>query len=104
MSYNFQVLVPKDDNLMGKMVEVDITSSGKHYLMSELVTETQVKRPENVPPPLKKGQVSGTTQVEPLKTEGAAPEFQGHPEWVQISVIIVIVAITLKILISVFSS
>ena len=55
----FQVLVPKDENLMGKMFEVDITSAGKHYLMAELVRDGQVRRPESVPAPLSKGQVSG---------------------------------------------
>ena len=42
---------------MGKMVEVEIESAGKHYMHSQLVSEA--RRPENVPPPLKQGQVSG---------------------------------------------
>ena len=54
-----QVLVPKDENLLGKMVEVDVVETGKHYLKGELVTQGEIKRPDNVPPPLKKGEVSG---------------------------------------------
>ena len=56
---NFQVLVLKDENLMGRLFEVDIVSSGKHYLVGKLVNEKEVHRPKDVPPPLTKGQVSG---------------------------------------------
>ena len=45
------------------MVEVDIVSTGKHYLMGELVQNKKAKRPESVPAPLKKGQISGLNQV-----------------------------------------
>ena len=31
-----QVLVPHEDRLMGRMVQVAITSAGKHYVMGEL--------------------------------------------------------------------
>ncbi|KAL8562319.1 Threonylcarbamoyladenosine tRNA methylthiotransferase [Nucella lapillus] len=55
-----QVLVPKDDDLMGKMVEVEIVETGKHFLKGRLLTSTaHAVRPETVPPPLLKGQVSG---------------------------------------------
>jgi hypothetical protein len=85
---------------MGKMLEVTIISSGKHYLMSQLVTKAQIKRPDNVPPPLKKGQISGTPMGEPLE---AVAEYQGHPAWVQLGVVAVIVAFILKLLLNVFS-
>ncbi|XP_076462834.1 threonylcarbamoyladenosine tRNA methylthiotransferase-like [Babylonia areolata] len=55
-----QVLVPKDEDLMGKMVEVEIVETGKHYMKGRLLApkwEAAV-RPD-VPPPLQKGQVSG---------------------------------------------
>lgn len=54
-----QVLVPKDANLLGRMVEVDIVSTGKHYLMADLFKAGAVQRPVSVPPPLQHGQVSG---------------------------------------------
>ena len=54
-----QVLVPKDDNLMGKMVDVEIVTSGKHYLIGRLLDDGTVRRPDTVPAPLSKGQVSG---------------------------------------------
>ena len=44
---------------MGKLVEVSIVSTGKHYLVGKLVNEKEVHRPKDVPPPLTKGQVSG---------------------------------------------
>ena len=56
----FQVLVPKDENLMGKLVQVKITETGKHFMKCDLLTN--ISRPD-VPLPLKKGQVSGVTMV-----------------------------------------
>jgi len=47
-----QVLVPKDESLLGKVVEVVITSAGKHYLKCNVLHDVQ---PSNVP----KGQISG---------------------------------------------
>ena len=32
-----QVLVPREDGLMGRMVRVQITATGKHYLKGEMV-------------------------------------------------------------------
>ena len=45
------------------MIEVDITSAGKHYMMGRVVKEAEVKRPDTVPPPLPKGTVSGIQEV-----------------------------------------
>ncbi|XP_056018128.1 threonylcarbamoyladenosine tRNA methylthiotransferase-like [Ostrea edulis] len=53
-----QVLVPKNENLMGKMVTVQIVETGKHFLKGRLLSDKDVVRPD-VPLPLKKGQVSG---------------------------------------------
>ncbi|XP_041358083.1 threonylcarbamoyladenosine tRNA methylthiotransferase-like [Gigantopelta aegis] len=53
-----QVLVPKDDNLMGKMFEVEIMETGKHFLKGRQLSKSSAVRPD-VPPPLKKGEVSG---------------------------------------------
>lgn len=58
-----QVLVPKDENLMGKLVTVEITETGKHFMKCRLVRDGEVKRPATVPPPLPKGKVSGFKQV-----------------------------------------
>ena len=45
---------------MGKLVQVRILSASKHSMKAELITdESFAKRPENVPPPLSQGQVSG---------------------------------------------
>jgi len=38
---SLQVLVPKNKELLGKMVEVCITSTGKHFLMGELVQSVE---------------------------------------------------------------
>lgn len=58
-----QVLVPKESELMGKCIDVRITEAGKHFMKAELATESRLRRPENVPPPMEQGQVSGVNQV-----------------------------------------
>lgn len=55
-----QVLVPKNPAFMGKMVEVDIYESGKHFLKGQPVSETRVYTP-SICKPLAKGEVSGLT-------------------------------------------
>lgn len=47
---------------MGKMVEVDIYESGKHFLKGQPVSETRVYTP-SISKPLAKGEVSGLTKV-----------------------------------------
>ncbi|XP_055475026.1 threonylcarbamoyladenosine tRNA methylthiotransferase isoform X2 [Psammomys obesus] len=56
-----QVLVPKNPAFMGKMVEVDIYESGKHFLKGRPVSDSRVYTP-SISKPLAKGEVSGLTQ------------------------------------------
>ena len=58
-----QVLVPKDEDLMGKMVEVEIVETGKHYMKGRLLSSKRDAVRPDVPPPLLKGQVSGLPEV-----------------------------------------
>ena len=93
-----------DDNLMGKMIEVDIISAGKHYLIGTLASGGRVRRPENIPPPLSKGRVSGSQLTLRGHYQGTPPdEYPAHPIWIQFSVMAIIIAILLKTVISVFS-
>ncbi|KAI8787156.1 threonylcarbamoyladenosine tRNA methylthiotransferase [Biomphalaria glabrata] len=55
-----QVLVLKQDNIMGKIVKVEIFETGKHFMKGKLLQDETAEQP-NVPHPLKKGQVSGVT-------------------------------------------
>ncbi len=60
---SLQVLVRKDEGeLMGKMVEVVITETGKHFLKGKVLKENPVHTP-SIAPPLAKGVVSGVKQV-----------------------------------------
>ncbi|XP_006972342.1 threonylcarbamoyladenosine tRNA methylthiotransferase isoform X1 [Peromyscus maniculatus bairdii] len=56
-----QVLVPKNPEFMGKMVEVDIYESGKHFLKGQPVSDTKIYTP-SISKPLAKGEVSGLTR------------------------------------------
>ncbi|XP_051050460.1 threonylcarbamoyladenosine tRNA methylthiotransferase [Phodopus roborovskii] len=56
-----QVLVPKNPEFMGKMVEVDIYESGKHFLKGQPVSDTKIYTP-SISKPLAKGEVSGLTK------------------------------------------
>uniref|UniRef100_A0A8D0Y5E2 tRNA-t(6)A37 methylthiotransferase n=1 Tax=Sus scrofa TaxID=9823 RepID=A0A8D0Y5E2_PIG len=57
-----QVLVPKNPTFMGKMVEVDIYESGKHFMKGQPVSDAKVYTP-SISKPLAKGEVSGLTEV-----------------------------------------
>ncbi|XP_008069259.1 threonylcarbamoyladenosine tRNA methylthiotransferase-like [Carlito syrichta] len=56
-----QVLVPKNPSFMGKMVEVDIYESGKHFMKGQPVSDAKVYTP-SITKPLAKGEVSGLTK------------------------------------------
>ncbi|KFO33831.1 CDK5 regulatory subunit-associated protein 1-like 1 [Fukomys damarensis] len=56
-----QVLVPKNPSFMGKMVEVDIYESGKHFMKGLPVSDAKVHTP-SISKPLAKGEVSGLTK------------------------------------------
>ncbi|XP_063055799.1 threonylcarbamoyladenosine tRNA methylthiotransferase [Engraulis encrasicolus] len=82
-----QVLVPKDPGLKGKMVEVDIYETGKHYMKGRLVEESPVLTP-SIAQPLQQGQVSGLTQEVKSPCENgvhaaavAAPSLSSGGRW-----------------------
>nr|XP_006198672.1 threonylcarbamoyladenosine tRNA methylthiotransferase isoform X1 [Vicugna pacos]XP_015090114.1 threonylcarbamoyladenosine tRNA methylthiotransferase isoform X1 [Vicugna pacos]XP_015090115.1 threonylcarbamoyladenosine tRNA methylthiotransferase isoform X1 [Vicugna pacos]XP_015090116.1 threonylcarbamoyladenosine tRNA methylthiotransferase isoform X1 [Vicugna pacos]XP_015090117.1 threonylcarbamoyladenosine tRNA methylthiotransferase isoform X1 [Vicugna pacos] len=56
-----QVLVPKNPTFLGKMVEVDIYESGKHFMKGQPVSHAKVHTP-SISKPLAKGEVSGLTE------------------------------------------
>ncbi|XP_048363977.1 threonylcarbamoyladenosine tRNA methylthiotransferase isoform X1 [Sphaerodactylus townsendi] len=56
-----QVLVPKNPEFMGKMVEVDIYEAGKHFMRGQPIPDARVFSP-SVTRPLVKGEVSGLTE------------------------------------------
>lgn len=56
-----QVLVPKNSNFMGKMIEVDIYETGKHFMKGHPVFGMEIYTP-SITKPLAKGEVSGVTE------------------------------------------
>ncbi|KAG8571533.1 hypothetical protein GDO81_011687 [Engystomops pustulosus] len=59
--YYEQVLVPKDQAFMGKMVEVEIFEAGKHYMKGNPLSDCKVYTP-SITKPLQKGKVSGLSE------------------------------------------
>jgi len=59
--------VPKDANYLGKYIDVQIKTAGKHFLMSEPIIDSIIVRPDNVPAPLSQGQVSGLCSSQPTQ-------------------------------------
>ena len=58
-----KVLVRKDEgDLMGKMVKVLITETGKHFLKGKVLKDNPVHTP-GIAPPMAKGVVSGVKNV-----------------------------------------
>ena len=62
-----QVLVPKDVDLMGKLVEVEVIETGKHFMKSKLIEATAIVEPGLVKP-LEKGEVSGRPKQLPKES------------------------------------
>jgi len=61
-----QVLVKGDEDLMGKMVQVEIYETGKHFMKSRLVENSEIVTP-GLNAPLLKGKVSGFDEDVKLK-------------------------------------
>uniref|UniRef100_A0A8B9KWV1 tRNA-t(6)A37 methylthiotransferase n=1 Tax=Astyanax mexicanus TaxID=7994 RepID=A0A8B9KWV1_ASTMX len=61
-----QVLVPKNPGFKGKMIEVDIYESGKHFMRGRPVVDAKVVTP-SITQPLQRGEVSGLSQVKPYR-------------------------------------
>lgn len=69
----FQVLVPKRSEFSGKMIEVEIYESGKHFLKGRPVEDSRPFTP-SIAEPLQKGAVSGLTQVRAVLVAFVAPQ------------------------------
>lgn len=59
---SLQVLVPKRAEFKGKMIEVDIYETGKHFMKGRPVEDSKPFTP-SIAAPLQKGEVSGLAQV-----------------------------------------
>lgn len=81
-----QVLVPKNENLMGKMVTVRIVETGKHFLKGQLLSDKDIVQPD-VPLPLKKGQVSGASGLVQIENNS------NHNIFMAVSLFAVLIAV-----------
>lgn len=53
-----QILLPMDDQYMGQLVDVEITSAGKHFMHCNII-KINTSVAQTLPKPLPKGQISG---------------------------------------------
>ncbi|KAK3749168.1 hypothetical protein QZH41_010362 [Actinostola sp. cb2023] len=90
-----QVLVRMDEgDFMGKIIQAQITSSGKHFLIGTVQTQADVLSPGLVEP-LPKGAVSGM-KMESVTTISNASSDSTH-KWIKIGIFILFVAVILDI-------
>uniref|UniRef100_UPI00398EDF07 threonylcarbamoyladenosine tRNA methylthiotransferase n=1 Tax=Pristiophorus japonicus TaxID=55135 RepID=UPI00398EDF07 len=74
-----QVLVPKQPEFLGKMIEVDIYEAGKHFMKGKPTQNGKIHTPSIVKP-LLKGEVSGLTEeFKALNENGTA--LPAHHYW-----------------------
>ncbi|NP_001084956.1 threonylcarbamoyladenosine tRNA methylthiotransferase [Xenopus laevis] len=87
-----QVLVPKDPDFMGKMVEVKIFEAGKHFMKGQPVQDSYIYTP-SITKPLAKGEVSGLT--EELKPPNNIPKSETLLEkhWERLQVFLFLTAL-----------
>lgn len=65
--------MPKRSEFSGKMIEVEIYESGKHFLKGRPVEDSRPFTP-SIAEPLQKGAVSGLTQVRTVLVAFVAPQ------------------------------
>ncbi|XP_051872913.1 threonylcarbamoyladenosine tRNA methylthiotransferase, partial [Pristis pectinata] len=74
-----QVLVPKQPEFLGKMIEVDIYEAGKHFMKGKPADNGKIHTPSIVRP-LLKGEISGLTEeFKPFSENGTA--LPAHQFW-----------------------
>ncbi|KAH9491982.1 Threonylcarbamoyladenosine tRNA methylthiotransferase [Bulinus truncatus] len=78
-----QVLVLKQEGIMGKIVRVEIVETGKHFMKGRILHLLQGEQP-NVPVPFQKGQITGASFV---MQQEKKPEFQIPWFWLGTSVL-----------------
>ncbi|KAH9491981.1 Threonylcarbamoyladenosine tRNA methylthiotransferase [Bulinus truncatus] len=78
-----QVLVLKQEGVMGKLVRVEIVETGKHFMKGRILHLLHGEQP-NVPVPFKKGQITGASFV---MQQEKKPEFQIPWFWLGTSVL-----------------
>lgn len=77
---------------MGKKLRVKIVEAGKHYMKCELLDNTPASRPEGVPEPMKKGQVSGA----PTNTDSPQAINSSYHPLLIVSLLVLVVSLFLK--------
>jgi len=80
---------------MGKIVQVKITSSGKHFLKATINKESDILTPGLVEP-LPKGVVSGV-KADCVTTSNAISNVTTTPTWLKIGIFVLFVAVVLDV-------
>lgn len=90
-----QVLVHKNQgDFMGKMLEVEIISAGKHFLVGRVVKDSDVSSPGLVEP-LPKGVVSGiAANCTQSRTD---KRVESNRIWLNIALVVLFVAVLMRI-------
>ncbi|KAK4317628.1 hypothetical protein Pmani_011306 [Petrolisthes manimaculis] len=90
-----QVLVPKEENLLGKIVEVEIIETGKHYMKGKL-SQTHTPSSPSLSTPLPQGEVSGLPPAALTKTQ-TKKDFAKQERYIILSFVLLISALLAKL-------
>lgn len=97
--YYEQVLVPQKDDYLGKLVEVEIIETGKHYMRGRPI-DTSRPMPPSIAEPLARGAVSGLAGVGAGREEihHAKQDLMKQERYIILSFVLLISALLVKLL------
>lgn len=93
-----QVLVPKKEDYLGKLVEVEIVETGKHYMRGRPI-DTSPPMPPSTAEPMAKGAVSGLvgTQTGAEEMSQAKQDLLKQERYIILSFVLLISALLVKL-------
>ena len=99
--FHLQVLVAKDPSLLGKMFDVVITETGKHYLKGDVLKESLAVVPAR-PAPLPFGAVSGMKTFKNQRTTSQEESSSTSQGWLTVGDVILVCLTFIVICVIVF--
>ena len=99
--YYEQILLPKDEDIMGKLIRVKVINTTKFSMMGEVLNKDNCHRPTDVDP-LKKGEISGGMLPNGAKSKRKKPTSKNESDFMKnffykSSMILLLLAILVRV-------